>query len=150
MKGSAMAKARIEKSAGGVIYREERGRLYVALIATKGGERWGLPKGLVEKGEKALETAVREVAEETGLRGEPVDRLGYVEYWYRHPEDKELYHKFVDFYLLCHMSGDISGHDGEVDKVQWLPIEEAIERASYKSEKEILKKAKTKWEETKR
>lgn len=146
-----MAKARIQKSAGGVIYQEREGRMYVALIATKGGvhpegERWGLPKGIVQRGEKSAQTALREVAEETGLKGEIVDKLGYIEYWYRSPEDKILYHKFVDFYLLEYRSGEVEKHDWEVEQARWFPIKEAIERISFDNERDILRKAKEEWE----
>lgn len=141
-----MAKARIQKSAGGVIYQGCGGQMYVALIATKGEERWGLPKGIVEKGEDPAQTALREVAEETGLEGEVVDKLGYIEYWFRSPEDKVLYHKFVDFYLLEYRSGEVGNHDWEVEQARWFPIEEAIERLSFDNEREILRKAKEGWE----
>ncbi len=131
--------------------------MYVALIATKGiqpegsprRERWGLPKGIVEKGEDPAQTALREVAEETGLSGEIVDKLGYVEYWYRSPEDKILYHKFVDFYLLSYKGGDIREHDWEVEQARWFPVEEAIERAAFDNERDILRKAKERWEQKK-
>jgi 8-oxo-dGTP pyrophosphatase MutT (NUDIX family) len=150
-----MAKARIQKSAGGVIYQEREGQMYVTLIATKRGvspegslrrERWGLPKGIVERGEGSAQTALREVAEETGLEGEIVGKLGYIEYWFRSPEDKILYHKFVDFYLLEYRSGEVEKHDWEVEEARWFPIEEAIERISFENERDILRKAKEEWE----
>ncbi|MGB5931656.1 MAG: NUDIX hydrolase [Anaerolineae bacterium] len=141
-----MAKVRIQKSAGGVIYQEREGQMYVALIATKERQRWGLPKGIVEKGEESAQTALREVAEETGLEGEVVGKLGYIEYWFRNPEDKILYHKFVDFYLLEYRSGEVEKHDWEVEQARWFPIEEAIERISFDNERDILRKAKDEWE----
>jgi len=106
--------------------------MWVVLIATKGGEVWGLPKGLVEKGEKPLDTALREVGEESGLQGESVADLGYIEYWYRDSTTKVLYHKFVHYYLLSHVGGDVGEHDWEVDEARWFPIEQAIERAGTK------------------
>ena len=55
---------RTDHSAGGVIYRiSERGESEVALISTRGGTRWQLPKGTCEPGETVEETALREVAE---------------------------------------------------------------------------------------
>ncbi len=140
-----MAKVKVERSAGGVIYQEREGKMWVALIATKRGQVWGLPKGLMEKGEKPLQTALREVREEAGLEGEPVADLGYIEYWYRDSATKVLYHKFVHYYLLWHVSGDVGKHDWEVDEAQWFPIEEAIERASYENERGVLTRAREEW-----
>ena len=70
-----------EVSAGGVIYREQQGQIYIALIHVP--RRWGLPKGHVEPGERIDETAVREVREETGLRGKIQRKLGSISYTYR-------------------------------------------------------------------
>jgi 8-oxo-dGTP pyrophosphatase MutT (NUDIX family) len=142
-----VAGAKVQRSAGGVVYRDREGKMWVALIATKGGEVWGLPKGVVEKGENALDTALREVEEESGLRGEPKANLGYIEYWYRDPETRVLYHKFVHYFLLSHAGGDVSEHDWEVDEARWFPIEEAIERVSYENERNVLSRAMEEWGE---
>jgi 8-oxo-dGTP diphosphatase len=141
-----MARVKVQKSAGGVVYQEKGGKMWVALIATKGGQVWGLPKGLVERGEQPLDTALREVEEEAGLQGEPVADLGYIEYWYRDSKAEVLYHKFVHYYLLSHAGGDVSEHDWEVDEARWFSIEEAIEWASYENEKGVLIKAKEEWD----
>ncbi|NOZ29519.1 MAG: NUDIX hydrolase [Chloroflexi bacterium] len=136
---------RFQLSAGGVVCRRSpEGEIEVALIATKGGERWGLPKGLVEKGESLEETALREVREETGLEAEIVDRLEPIEYWYWWEEEGEkvCYHKKVYFFLMCHRGGDVSRHDFEVDDVRWFPIDEAIERASHRTERQVLRQVK--------
>ena len=57
------------------MYQERDGGMWVALIATKERRVWGLPKGLIEKGEKPLQAALREVHEETGVQGRPVADL---------------------------------------------------------------------------
>jgi len=131
-------------SAGGVVYRrDEKGQPQVALIATKGGSVWGLPKGLIDPGERAATTALREVQEETGLAGRLGPRLQRIEYWYRGEEDGQpvRYHKTVTFFLIEAIGGDIAGHDWEVDAVEWLPLEEAVERATYASEREVIRRA---------
>ncbi len=140
-----MAKTRLQRSAGGVLYQEREGTMWVILIATKGGEVWGLPKGLVEKGEKNLQTAVREAGEESGVQGEPVADLGYIEYWYRDSATRVLYHKFVHYYLLRCLGGDVGEHDWEVEEARWFPIDDAIEHATYENEKGVLIKAKEEW-----
>ncbi len=57
-------------SSGGVVYRKRRGITEIVLIRV--GRRWCLPKGRVEEGEGLEETALREVSEETGLKGRVV------------------------------------------------------------------------------
>jgi 8-oxo-dGTP pyrophosphatase MutT (NUDIX family) len=135
---------KFQLSAGGVIFREGEG-IKVALIATKGGTIWGLPKGLVdrERKEPLEEAALREVQEETGLLGRVLERIDKIEYWYRWQEDDEpvRYHKIVYFFLIEHLGGDIRDHDFEVDEVRWFPLAEAVRMASYESEQEILHKA---------
>lgn len=140
-----MGKARIQKSAGGVVYQEREGEMWVALVATREGEVWGLPKGLMEKGETPLQTALREVREEAGLEAEPMADLGYIEYWYRDSATKVLFHKFVHYFLLSHAGGHVSEHDWEVEDARWFTIEEALERASYKNERAVLTRAKEEW-----
>ena len=64
---------------------------------------WCLPKGHVEAGETLVETAVREVAEETGIHSRPVLTLGTIDYWFSTPERR--IHKRVHHYLLEAIGG---------------------------------------------
>ncbi len=134
--------ARFQISAGGVVFRRTgEGGVEVALIATPGG-RWALPKGLVEKGESLESTALREVQEETGLEAEIVGRLDPIEYWYWWQEEgqKVRHHKKVYFFLMAYRSGDVADHDFEVEDVRWFPIDEAIQKASYPLERQVLQR----------
>jgi len=135
-------KTRSEHSAGGVVVRRRDGAVDVALAARrtrKGDLAWGLPKGLVEKGEAPEETAVREVQEETGLVAEIVEPLGDISYWY--VWDEERIRKKVTFFLMEAVGGDVSVHDHEMEDVRWFPLQEAGRRASYPSEREVLRRA---------
>lgn len=140
-----MAKAQIQKSAGGVLYQEREGQMWVVLIATKEGSVWGLPKGMIEKGEGPLLAALREVREESGLQGESVADLGYVEYWYRDSSSKVLYHKFVHYFLLRYVSGDVADHGWEADEARWFPVDDAVETISYENERQVLLRAREHW-----
>ncbi len=131
-------------SSGGVIYRKHNSSFEIALVAVKNGKVWCLPKGMVDRGEKPAETAIREVSEETGLKGKIIEKLGEISYWYYLKEEKAKCRKTVHFFLLEYESGDISKHDWEVDKVAWFKIDDALKIAAHKNEKEIIEKAKEK------
>ena len=68
--------------AGGVLVRRVGEAVEICLLRPQGGKpRWMIPKGMIDPGERAPQTAVREVLEETGHRGVVVgDKLGDVEY----------------------------------------------------------------------
>jgi 8-oxo-dGTP diphosphatase len=128
-------------SSGGVIFRKNDASIEIALVAVKDGKVWCLPKGIVDKGEKPDETAVREVSEETGLKGRIIEKLGEINYWYYIKEEEARCRKTVYFYLLKCEGGDISKHDWEVDKAAWFQIDDALKIASHRNEKEIIEKA---------
>lgn len=128
-------------SAGGVIFKRNDSQILIALISHSKGTVWALPKGTVEKNEDLKATATREVEEETGLQGTIVAELGTIDYWFYWKADDTRYHKFVHFYLFRYEAGSPEDHDHEVEAVEWMPIEEAIAKMTYKSEANILKKA---------
>jgi 8-oxo-dGTP diphosphatase len=128
-------------SAGGVIFRKINSSIEIALVAVKDGKVWCIPKGIIDKGESPEVTAVREVSEETGLQGRIIDKIGDINYWYYIKEERARCRKTVHFFLIEYESGDTSKHDFEVDMVSWFPIEDALKKASYKREREIIEKA---------
>ncbi len=128
-------------SSGGVIFRKNNTFTEIALIAVKDGKVWCLPKGAIDKGESPERTAIREVEEETGLKGKIIEKLGEITYWYYLKEEKARCRKTVYFFLIEYESGDISEHDWEVDKAAWFPIDKAVEKANYENEREIIKRA---------
>jgi mutator protein MutT len=136
---------RQQVSAGGVAYRTQDGRVEVALIGVGQNLRWQLPKGLVDPGETPEQAAVREVREETGLVTELVQLLDKIEYWYIATEKggKVRIHKFVHFYLLRYLSGDVADHDYEVEEARWVEIDEAIKQLAFDSERQLVEKART-------
>ena len=131
-------------SAGGVAYKIDKKKTFVAIVSVGNDNRWQLPKGLVEKGESPEVAAVRETREEAGIAGEAESLLEKIEYWYVGIESggrKVRFHKFVHFFLLRYKSGDVSDHDREVNESRWVPIAEAIEMLAFKSEKKVVERA---------
>jgi len=127
-----------ERSAGAVLYRETKnGRLYLLL---QNGGRWDFPKGGVEKGESELQTVMREVEEETGLKDLTVvpGFRKVIEYFYR--RDGKNIHKQVVYRLAVTGEDDVKisfEHQG----FGWFPYEEALEKASYDNSKATLSEA---------
>jgi len=130
-------------SAGGVVVREEGGAVKVAMIATRGRSRWGLPKGAPTGEETTEQAALREVWEETGLQGEIVALLDRIEYFFR--ANDKLIRKEVDFYLMRYAGGELRPQLSEVDDCEWVELGEAIGRASFESEKRILSMVGAAW-----
>jgi 8-oxo-dGTP pyrophosphatase MutT (NUDIX family) len=134
-----------EFSAGAVVVRSMAGRQWLAAVRPGGKPEgvWALPKGLIDEGEQAQETALREVTEETGVEGEPVAKLGDVRYVYTW--DGERIFKIVSFFLVRYRHGRIDdvppAHRHEVAEARWLPLEEAPRLLAYKGEKEMAEKA---------
>ena len=130
---------RDEHSSGGAVISFRDGTSFVALIATRGRTRWGLPKGAVSEGETSEQAALREVNEETGLVASIVKQLDTIEYFFR--ASGTLIRKRVDFYLMMYLSGELTPQLSEVDDVEWVELSEAIRRASFESEKKLLSAA---------
>src|SRR5262249_572154 len=87
-----------ETSAGGVVLDAEQA--HVALIGRldrRGRLLWSLPKGHIEEGETPEQTAVREVAEETGISSKVLRPLGTIDYWF--VADNRRIHKTVHHFL---------------------------------------------------
>ena len=136
MAAARRGNVRHEHSSGGAVITVRHGRPYVAMIATRGGTRWGLPKGAVGKGETSEAAALREVLEETGLEAKIVKPLDTIEYFFRVADT--LVQKRVDFFLMQHTGGTLTPQLSEVDDVAWVPLSDSAERASFDSEKKLL------------
>lgn len=123
-------------------------RGYVVLTARrsfKGDLQWGLPKGLIEKGEEPAAAAVREAKEETGLEVELEGPIEVIDYWYVEPpragDPPKRVHKFVHFFLMRATGGDPTAHDHETEEVAILEPAEALARASFATERKVIEAA---------
>ena len=136
---------RREFSAGGVLVRRLDGRWVLAAIRPAGKKpgTWALPKGRIDEGERGEETALREVAEETGAHGRSLGKLGDVRYWFNWEGERVF--KVVSFFLVVYESGELGDipeeFRHEVDEARWLPFPEAIDLLAYKGEREMAQKA---------
>jgi 8-oxo-dGTP pyrophosphatase MutT (NUDIX family) len=104
---------------------------------------WALPKGRIDPGEHAEETALREVAEETGAHGNSLGKLGDVKYWFNWSGERVF--KVVSFFLVRYSGGRLGDippeFRHEVADVQWLPLDEAPALLAYTGERDMARKA---------
>jgi 8-oxo-dGTP pyrophosphatase MutT (NUDIX family) len=140
---SAKLPVREQVSAGGVVFRRDNERIEVVIVAVGGQNRWQLPKGLVENGEKPEVAAVREAREEAGVDSEVVEHIETIEYWYAGLDGGERvrFHKRVHFYLLRYLAGDTSNHDWEVSEARWVSIDDAISQLAFDNERRVMGRA---------
>jgi 8-oxo-dGTP pyrophosphatase MutT (NUDIX family) len=136
-----------EISAGGVVIDVERGVARIAVIARRnraGRIEWCLPKGHVESDETLEQTAVREVAEETGIVGRVLAPLGTIDYWFSASGTRV--HKIVHHFLLEATGGELSiegDPDAEAIDVAWFPLDEVHFHLTFPNERRIAHDA---WE----
>jgi 8-oxo-dGTP pyrophosphatase MutT (NUDIX family) len=103
------------------------------------GFTWTLPKGTPEDGETTEQTAVREVAEETGLEVRITGPLDDIEYWF--VQSGTRIHKTVHYFLMEPTGGDLARHDHEFDEVRWIPFEEAASVLTFETERSLVARA---------
>lgn len=153
-----------EFSAGGVVFKKDKGQTFwlvteAAVLPKPSFPKgvWRLPKGWLDNAgemipgplasgkKKAIEEdlqkgALREVAEEGGVEAEIIKKIGTIKFPLNSIRGKVL--KFVTFYLMEWVRDLPEGTDFETSEVAWFPYKEAYERLTYQSEKEVLEKAK--------
>ena len=134
-----------ETSAGGLVIdraTEPPRAAVIARLNRAGRVEWCLPKGHLEDGETPEDAAVREIEEETGIRGRVVDSLGTIDYWFS-AEGRRV-HKLVHHFLLEATGGTLS-IDGDPDKeaidAAWVPLTELAKMLAFPNERKIAREA---------
>lgn len=134
-----------ETSAGGLVIdgidkpREEQMAALIGRVDRRGRMLWSLPKGHIEQGETAEQTAVREVAEETGIHAHVLTELGSIDYWF--VTEGRRVHKTVHHYLMRFSGGELCDADVEVTEVAWVPVADLPRRLAYADERRLARLA---------
>ncbi|MBL7071800.1 MAG: NUDIX domain-containing protein [Candidatus Omnitrophica bacterium] len=134
-----MVRPEREISSGGVIIKKYGDNIRILLIKDPFG-KWTWPKGKIDKGETALDAAIREIGEETGLNNiEHISRVGQVNYYYRR---HRLIYKTVHLYLFKFFGKEtLSIKKDEIDDGKWFSDKEALSIVEYDGAKKLLSKA---------
>jgi 8-oxo-dGTP diphosphatase len=123
-------------AAGGVIWRRDEGTLKLAIVyrSRYAGES-GLPKGKVNPGELFEDTALREIMEETGCKAALISFVDAISYMY------DGKHKVVLFWNMQLVRESTFRPSEEVERVEWLTVDQAIETLGHEEERQLVKKA---------
>ncbi len=127
-----------EYCCGAVLYTLKEGVPYYVVVQQKAGN-YSFPKGHMEEGETEIETARREISEETGLTA--VFRDGFREAEEYGIAGSPGARKRVTYYLAEFGGGSFSGRQGEILQVRLLPYEEAIKVFDRPATRTILTRA---------
>ena len=122
------------EAAGGLLWRETARGKEIALIHRPRYDDWTFPKGWRERGEEYVETATREVAEETNCAFEVGEFAGSVSYLVNGVP------KIVLFWNMLLIEDKPLRENDEVDTLLWLDVESALDRMHYDGEKRLLKR----------
>jgi len=118
-----------EKSCGAVVFDGDK-----VLVIQQVKGHWGFPKGHVEDGETEVETAIREIKEETNLDVEINENYRYIERY----SPEEGVEKDVVFFVAKKIGGEIKVQEEEVKATEWLSPSEAAKKLTYDSSRKIL------------
>ena len=135
-----------ETSVGAFIYKITEGKILFLLIYSKRNSEWGFPKGHIEPDETELETAKREIKEETGITDiKFVEDFRCVDTYKIKGTLSSTKNRIIDknvIYYLARTNEDFKGSfDDEVEQGKWLDYNQAIELLKYDNQKKLLKSA---------
>jgi 8-oxo-dGTP diphosphatase len=123
----------VVRAAGGVVRRAGPDGDEVILVHRRRYGDWTLPKGKLEPGETDEDCAVREVAEETGLRCELLGELASTTY-----VDGKGRPKRVRYWAMRPLEGEPRPVPPEIDEVRWVPLEQARRLLTYEHDRALL------------
>ena len=126
-----------EKSCGALVYRVKDDRYELLLLKHRCGGHWSFPKGHVEDRETEVQTALREVHEETGLDIELTDGFRQSVEYFPKPNVK----KQVVYFLGHALHENVKRQEEEVSEIQWKPLDEAYQAVTFKNDKNLIAEA---------
>lgn len=126
-----------EKSCGALVYRNWDNKIQLLIIRHKLGGHWSFPKGHVERNETEIETALREVKEETGLSIQILhDFRQQVNYSPRPGISKD-----VVYFLGYAADSRTVRQEEEISELRWVDFDRSHEFLSYENDRLLLSSA---------
>lgn len=127
-----------EKSCGAIVYRKYHGNTEILLIRHINSGHWSFPKGHVEGDETEIETAKREILEETGIEVN-LDPTFRETVTYSPRKDTV---KVVVYFIAKAKNTDFVPQEDEISEIKWVEIDRAGQVLAYENDRSIVNKAK--------
>lgn len=131
---------REKKAAGGIVVDRVDGLWSLLMILQASDNAWKFPKGHIDRGESPEETAVREVAEETGVLCSIVGDIGTTGYTFTTKKGTQV-EKIVWWYLMKPTGYADATHAHEVLELRWVPVPDVESLLTYDTDRELLTRA---------
>ena len=135
-----------EFSAGGIVYKKENDQILWLIQRPKGNPEyrgnlgWSFPKGWIDEGETVEQAALRETAEEAGIKAKIIEKLPNLKIFYTNKEGQKVL-KFITYFVMEWLEDLKEGFGSETEETKWLSQTEASELLVHKNERDLLVKA---------
>lgn len=132
-------------SAGGFVFKKDHRQILWLVRKPKanpgyhGNLGWTWPKGWIDKGESAQDTAIREVREEAGVEAKIIEKLDTIKIFFK--DEGQLVLKHITYFLMEWQQDLPAGFDSETEAVQWVTSAQAQDMLAFENEKKLLAKA---------
>ncbi len=127
---------RKETSYGIVPVKQRKGQWDVLLVKHEAGH-WAFPKGHPDEGETPLQTAERELKEETGLSIKSLVSKATLKERYYFTHERQLIDKTVE-YFVAEVTGDLIPQLEEISELKWFTVEEAMQQATFPATRKLI------------
>ncbi len=132
-------------SAGGIVLRKDNDDIKILVTQHSKHRGWEFPKGHLEIAETSEQAALREVAEETGMKAEVLEKAGQTQYFYFDEGTKCF--KTVNYFFMKFISQGEATTAFEVSGKKWLPVDKVEAQLTFKSTKEMWREARKRIEQ---
>ncbi|WP_296628766.1 NUDIX domain-containing protein [uncultured Negativibacillus sp.] len=125
---------KFEKSCGAIVYRKNRSQIELLLIKNRYGGHWSFPKGHVEGQETEIQTALREVKEETGIDINIQKGFRQMVEYYPKPNIR----KQVVYFLGEAKTTQFKRQEEEISRIIWTEIHKAYHMVTFKNDRDLI------------
>lgn len=126
------------ESFGIIPIHKKNSKFYILLVKNSKGGHWGLPKGTPELNEVPLETAVRELEEETGITEIKIKESITFKESYVFEQNKKSYNKTNTYFIGFVSKMDLNNNLDEIDEIKWVEIDKAKDILTYQSSADTI------------